>query len=79
MKARSLPYERFYAAVTRVAPAAVEGDVQSKLSVYCALSNPAQALRHGVSGHASISCGRRPVGRVIFGRVLRTSRTEFWW
>ena len=79
LKARTLPYETFHAQVQRIAPAAVAGDVQSKLAVYCTMSNPSLALRPGMSGHARILCGPRPAGLVLFGRILRLLRTEFWW
>jgi RND family efflux transporter MFP subunit len=79
LKARALPYQTFHATVQRIAPAAVAGDVQSKLAVYCTMSNPSLALRPGMSGHARIHCGARPAGMVLFGRLLRTLRTEFWW
>jgi multidrug resistance efflux pump len=67
------------------APAAPAiGDVPGHVIVYCTLSpsmssDAAAAVRPGMTGHARIDCGPRPVGKVIGLRLMRYVRTEFWW
>jgi hypothetical protein len=35
-------------------------------------------LRPGMTGHARIFTGRRPIGQIVANRALRFLRTEFW-
>src|SRR5262249_43146816 len=79
LKARALPFETFSARVARIAPAAGRGDEQGTVTIYCQLENGALELRPGMTGHARISTGRRPVGAILADRLLRFLRTEFWW
>jgi multidrug efflux pump subunit AcrA (membrane-fusion protein) len=82
LKARALLFDTFEAKVERIAPIAVKGektDVQSTVTVTCRLADAAGALRPGMTGHARIFCGRRPVGEVLGRNILRFLRTEFWW
>jgi multidrug resistance efflux pump len=88
LKARALPFETLRAQVDRMAPAAARGEVQGTVTIYCRLDpaltsppGPGQpgGLRPGMSGHARVYTGRRPVGRFLLDRVLRFVRTEFWW
>jgi putative peptide zinc metalloprotease protein len=66
------------------APAPGIGDVPGHVVVYCTVSpanapDAAAAVRPGMTGHARIDCGARPVGKVVALRLLRYVRTEFWW
>jgi multidrug efflux pump subunit AcrA (membrane-fusion protein) len=81
LKARALPFETFTARVDRIAPAAVRGDAQSTVIVYCRLPLPPDgaALRPGMTGYARVYTGRRPVAGFLLDRALRFFRTEFWW
>ncbi len=82
MKARALPFETFHGRVERVAPVAAKAektDVQSAVTVGCRLQGGDAALRPGMTGHARIYCGRRPVGEILGRSILRFLRTEFWW
>jgi multidrug resistance efflux pump len=87
LKARALPFETLTGQVDRIAPAAARGDVQGTITIYCRLATSESivpqagesSLRPGMSGHARIYTGRRPVGSVFIDRVLRFVRTEFWW
>jgi multidrug efflux pump subunit AcrA (membrane-fusion protein) len=85
LKARSLPFDQLIATVDRVAPSAEaanvkEGKLQSTVPVYCKLAAPPPAaLRPGMTGFARVSCGERPMGRVLADKGLRYFRTEFWW
>jgi multidrug efflux pump subunit AcrA (membrane-fusion protein) len=78
LRARSLPFETLAAEVGRVAPAAARGDVQSTVTVHCPLENGASNLRPGLTGHARIYTGKRPIGAIIAQRVMGWFRTEFW-
>ena len=83
LKTPALPYTLLKSRVDRIAPAAVAGEgpgaVQSTVSVYCAITGAPDQLKPGMSGHARIVCGRRPIAKVLGERVMRTVRTEFWW
>jgi hypothetical protein len=79
LKARALPFDIITARVDRVAPAAGRGEVQSSVTIYCRLTSPAKDLRPGMTGHARVYTGRRPVGAILLNRALRFVRTEFWW
>jgi multidrug resistance efflux pump len=77
--ARALPLERFETNVERISPRVVAGQAQGTLCVYCKLPQSMRDLRPGMSGFARISNGRRSAGMVLFGRLLRSLRSEFWW
>ena len=79
LKARAQPFQSYTARVDRIAPAAARGDVQSTVTVYCRLENAAGDLRSGMTGHARVETGPRPVGAILLHRALRFLRTEFWW
>jgi multidrug efflux pump subunit AcrA (membrane-fusion protein) len=79
LKARALPFHTFTTQVDRIAPAAVQGEVQSSVTVFCRLPDPGSALRPGMTGHARINAGQRPLGLIMIDRTLRFLRTEFWW
>ena len=81
LKALALPYATFHGVVNRVAPAAIvalNGE-QSTVTAYCRLEDAASALRPGMTGHAQILIGERPIGGILLDRVSRFVRTEFWW
>ena len=83
LKTPALPYTVLKSRVGQIAPAAVApegpGAVQGTVSVYCAIPGASDQLKPGMTGHARIVCGRRPIARVLGERVMRTVRTEFWW
>ena len=79
LKARALPYESFAADVERKAPVAAKGETQGTVTVYGRLRTPPDELQPGMTGHARICTGRRPVGIIACDRALRYLRTEFWW
>jgi multidrug efflux pump subunit AcrA (membrane-fusion protein) len=71
-------------AVAATAPATSIGEMPGHVVVYCTVSSATaaealSAVRPGMTGHARIDCGRRPVGRVMGERLMRYVRTEFWW
>jgi multidrug efflux pump subunit AcrA (membrane-fusion protein) len=79
LKARAQPFKTFETQVSRIAPAAAAGEVQSHVAVYCTLDDQAAEIKSGMTGQARISTGRRPIGAILLHRVLRFIRTEFWW
>jgi multidrug resistance efflux pump len=91
LKPRSLPLQSFPARVDRLAPRAApaepgtaathppRGELPSTVVVYCRLEATGTGLRPGLTGHARISCGERPLGEILADRALRYLRTEFWW
>ena len=79
LKARAMPFQNFQAKVERIAPAAVRGELQSTIIVYCHLEDSSTDMRPGMTGYARIYTGRRPVGEIVSDRILRFLRTEFWW
>jgi multidrug efflux pump subunit AcrA (membrane-fusion protein) len=82
LKLQALPYETFHATVARIAPRALRSTTPTQphtVTVYGQLTDPSPELRSGMSGHARITCGREPLGKLLTGRLLRFVRTEFWW
>lgn len=79
LKARALPFEALHARVDRVAPAAGRHEGQVGVIVCCRLDHPPPGLLAEMTGHARVCTGRRAVGAVLLGRVLRLLRTELWW
>ncbi len=53
-------------------------DAEGLTAVYCAVDAGQPALRPGMTGHASIHRGERPVWAVVSESALRTIRVEFW-
>jgi multidrug efflux pump subunit AcrA (membrane-fusion protein) len=79
LRPRALPSATLHTQVTRIAPIAGPGEAQSTLSVHCRLDKDASELRPGMTGHARIYTGPRPLGTIIADRALCWLRTEFWW
>jgi len=81
LKARSLPFQTFYARVDRKAPSAVvaQGRVQGTVNVYCRLDDSDASLLSGATGFARVYRGSRSIGAALADRGLRYLRTEFWW
>ena len=52
--------------------------VEGQSPNYFDLEDPA-GLRPGMTGHARVYSGKRPIGAVLLDRALRFLRTEFWW
>jgi multidrug efflux pump subunit AcrA (membrane-fusion protein) len=78
LKARALPFDVFKVRIERIAPKAVEGDLQSQVTLYCNMEDTVN-LRSGMTGHARINCGSGSLGEILTKRFLRFLRTEFWW
>jgi multidrug resistance efflux pump len=59
-------------------PTAASTDAEGLTAVYCTLDAGELALRPGMTGHARIHRGERPVWAVVSESALRTVRVEFW-
>jgi multidrug efflux pump subunit AcrA (membrane-fusion protein) len=78
LKARAGPFGAIPATVERIAAAALPGESQSTLTVYCRATEAAAELRPGMTGFARISCGTRSIAAIAIQRAMRLLRTEFW-
>ncbi len=91
LKIQGLPFETFAATVERVdpradppapapgTPPAPRSTVRGNVVISCTLDGGAFNLRPGMTGHARIACGRRPLGAILAERLIRYLRNEFWW
>lgn len=86
LKARALPMQTFKARVDRVAPVAIGNTVpgtntdrQSSITVYCRVENPEGNLRSGMTGYGRVYREQKSLATMLFNRLLRYIRTEFWW
>jgi len=82
LKLRALADETLWAQVDRIAPVAATSepaDSQRSLRVTCELKNRGLRLRPEMTGYARIYGEKRPLGAIVFDRVRRFLRTEFWW
>jgi multidrug efflux pump subunit AcrA (membrane-fusion protein) len=79
LRARGLPFGALRGRVGRVAAAAVHGDAQGSVVVYCQLDDGPAGLRPGMTGYGRVHTGPRPLGAILLDRALRWLRTECWW
>ena len=79
LRSRALPFETVETRVDRVAPAAVRGEGQGTVAVYCRLDDCPPGLRPGTTGYGRIRTGPRPVGEILLDRAVRWLRTDCWW
>lgn len=81
LKARSLPFRRFVATVSRKAPSSIlsQGQLQGTVTVYCKLGELEAELLPGMTGVARVVRGSHPAGYILAMSALRYLRTEFWW
>jgi multidrug resistance efflux pump len=93
LKVRAMPFSCFQAEVVRLAPSATRLEALStpvvpaptrsseltRFTVYCHLDNTTMHLHSGMTGYARIHCGKRRVAEIVYDRVARYMRTEFWW
>ncbi len=89
LKPRVLPLANIAAQVQRIAPVTTRADGQNTLTVYCLLAPRPEScaaevgcvgmLRSGMTGHARIATGARPLGAILAERTVRYLRIESWW
>jgi len=78
-KVQGVPLEDFHGEVDAIAP---RGTTQAGISVFLVRSrieNDSNYLKPGMTGISRVYCGSRPVGAIMFRRITRYIRTEFWW
>ena len=51
--------------------------MQGTVTVYSEVAGT--ELRPGMTGYARIYTGKRAIGAIFAGRLVRYFRTEFWW
>jgi hypothetical protein len=81
LKARAYLDRKFNGNVISIAPvgtAAANGLPQHEFLVVTELENANNALRPEMTGNAKISCGTRRLYEIVFRRMIRFVRVEFW-
>ncbi len=81
LKARAYLDQSFRGKVISISPVATvptNGLPQRSFLVVTELDNRTQALRPEMSGNAKISCGARRLYEIVFRRLIRFIRVEFW-
>lgn len=76
---RGYPEMIFYGTVYRLGKKIVT-DLKGKrvFYVHCWVANNEHVLKPGMTGVASIYCGKRKLSHLIYRKFFRTIRTEFW-
>jgi len=65
-------------AISPVASKPGDGLPQRTFLVMTELTNTSLALRPEMTGNAKISCGTRRLYEIVFRRLIRFVRVEFW-
>lgn len=79
IKAKGFPSKSFYGVVTAIGQKADPGDKQNYVKVRSNMANPGGLLKPGMTGRAKIYCKNSSPLRILFRRIVRSVRTEFWW
>ena len=79
LKPRSQPFQTVSAKVTRVAPQATVGKVQSTVNVCCTPDEASPELIANTTGYARIYGNRASIAEYLAHRTWRYFRTEIWW
>ncbi len=79
LKPRSQPFHTISARVTRIAPQATVGRVQSTVNVCAAPDEVAPELIGNTTGYARIYGKRASIAAYLGHRGWRYFRTEIWW
>lgn len=81
LKARAYPGQTFRGRVAGIAPAMHHSELLSgvkMIRVATVIPNPDQLLKTGMTGHAKIDCGTRPLVDVLAHGVVGALRVEVW-
>ncbi|MFN3651030.1 MAG: PqqD family peptide modification chaperone [Armatimonadota bacterium] len=78
LRVGAYPDRLFEGHVTDVSPRPVKSNGRGAYEIRLQVENPEGDLRPGITGHAKIICGERPLREVAFRRVYRYIRTEVW-
>jgi multidrug resistance efflux pump len=79
LKPRSKPYDTVAAKVTKIAPQATLGKVQSTVNVCCMPDDGPSELIANTTGYARIYTSQSSIAGYLTHRVWRYFRTEIWW
>ena len=78
LKTRGYPGVTFAGVVTRISGQTETGGLQPIFVVTGEAHNSQMLMKPGMTGHAKIYCGKRPIYKIILWRVVRWFRVEFW-
>jgi multidrug efflux system membrane fusion protein len=81
LKARAHLGESFKATVKTITPVATKSEAyvtQRDFLVITELPNPNLLLKPEMTGNAKIYCGERRLYEIVFRRIIRFVRVEFW-
>ena len=81
LKARAYINQSFRGKVISTSPVGIQstnGPAQRHFIVVTELDNQHQMLRPEMTGNAKISCGTRQLYQIVFRRLIRFIRVEFW-
>ena len=80
LKARAYAWTSFRGEVTSIAPVATKAEdgQPARTVVVTRLDNPSLLLKPEMTGNAKISCGTRRLYEIVFRRLIRFVRVEFW-
>ena len=81
LKARVAPEATFPGKVIAISPTATKAeDMPGQRTVFVTteIDNALLRLKPEMTGHAKISCGKRPIFEVMARRMVRYIRVEFW-
>jgi hypothetical protein len=79
LKIHTQPYQTLETQVERISPAVEKDGQENVAKLYGTLEGHHRDIWPGMSGYARIYLKRRPLGSILFDRVMRFIRTEFWW
>ncbi|MCP4580000.1 MAG: HlyD family efflux transporter periplasmic adaptor subunit [candidate division Zixibacteria bacterium] len=79
MKVRSYPGLTYSGQVAKIDPLALSDEKDRPMfAVTAIVANPEGLLKSGMTGKVKINCGERPLYKLIFWRLIRYLRIEFW-
>jgi len=81
LKARAYIDRSFMGKVISTSPVGIQstnGIAQRHFIVVTELENSTRLLRPEMTGNAKISCGNRHLYQIVFRRLIRFIRVEFW-
>jgi hypothetical protein len=75
---RGYPALTFDGVVTQISGQTEAGELQPVFIITADACNNHGVLKPGMTGHAKIYCGKRPVYKILLWRIVRWFRVEFW-
>jgi multidrug efflux pump subunit AcrA (membrane-fusion protein) len=78
LKVRGYPGLTFDGVVAQISSQTESGQLQPVFIVTAKAYNNHSLLKPGMTGHAKIYCGKRPISKILLWRAVRWFRVEFW-